>query len=87
MEKQKKGHGLIISILLIIITICLAIAGYAWAKYNNIEIGNQQASVAKWSFKVNGSNPNASSFNLENTIAENDYVKSGKVAPRNKWIL
>ena len=81
MGKQKKGHGLITSILILLIILFLAIAGYAWARYSNIDMGNSNASVAKWSFKVNGSDENSSSFNLENTINSNNSVEEGKVAP------
>lgn len=81
MSKQKKGRSLIISILLLLILLFLAIVGYAWAKYSSTNNGNTNASVAKWSFKVNGSDENFSSFNLENTINSNDSVQEGKVAP------
>ena len=77
MEKQKKNSKLTIITLVTLTAVFLAIAaiaGYGYAKYVSNFGGNMQAQVAKWSFKVNGSEGNAKTFNLINTINKNDSV-------------
>ena len=64
MKKQKKSSNLIIASLVLLTIVFLAIAGYGFAKYSNLFDGNASAQVAKWSFKVNGSDENAETFNL-----------------------
>ena len=84
MEKQKKNSKLTIITLVTLTAVFLAIAaiaGYGYAKYVSNFGGNMQAQVAKWSFKVNGSEGNAKTFNLINTINKNDSVTEGTVAP------
>ena len=84
MEKQKKNSKLTIITLVTLTALFLAIAaiaGYGYAKYVSNFGGNMQAQVAKWSFKVNGSEGNAKTFNLINTINKNDSVTEGTVAP------
>ncbi len=84
MEKQKKNSRVTIITLVMLTTVFLAIAaiaGYGYAKYVSNFGGDMQAQVAKWSFKVNGSEGNAKTFNLINTINKNDSVTEGTVAP------
>lgn len=84
MEKQKKNSRVTIITLVMLTAVFLAIAaiaGYGYAKYVSNFGGDMQAQVAKWSFKVNGSEGNAKTFNLINTINKNDSVAEGTVAP------
>ncbi len=84
MEKQKKNSKVTIITLVMLTAVFLAIAaiaGYGYAKYVSNFGGDMQAQVAKWSFKVNGSEGNAKTFNLINTINKNDSVTEGTVAP------
>lgn len=79
--KQKKSSNLIIAGLVLLTIMLLAIAGYGFAKYSSLFDGNASAQVAKWSFKVNGSEGNAETFNLVNTINPNTSVSADHIAP------
>ena len=81
MKKQKKSSNFIIASLVLLTLAFLAIAGYGFAKYSKLFDGNASAQVAKWSFKVNGSDENAQTFNLVNTINPNTSVTTDHVAP------
>lgn len=81
MKKQKKSSNLIMACLVLLTLVFLAIAGYGFAKYSSLLDGSTEAQVAKWSFKVNGSDDNAQTFNLVNTINPNTSVTTDHVAP------
>lgn len=76
-----------LKIALILIAVIL-IAGLAistaYSKYFSKITGTGTATVAKWSFKVNGSADNLGQITLGNTTAANPKVANGKVAPGTK---
>mgnify|MGYP004440762921 FL=1 len=54
---------------------------YAYAKYKTTLKGNGTATVAKWSFKVNGQTQTIPDIDLATTMKENNNVVEGKLAP------
>ena len=54
---------------------------YAYAKYKTTLTGNGTATVAKWSFKVNGQTQTIPDIDLATTMKENNNVVEGKLAP------
>ena len=85
--KKKKIYNQIITLLTIILIVFILIAGYAYSKYSTTMTGTGSASIAKWSFKVNGVSSETQNFDLAFTINPNENVIENKVAPRNKWIF
>lgn len=77
-----KKHNYLKTILFVaFISVMIAIIGYGFAKYRESSDGNIQKEIAKWSFKVNDSESGAQTFNLINTINQNDSVAANMVAP------
>ena len=90
---MKKNRTLRVSALLLALTlITTCLVGGTFAKYTSSTTGNDVATVAKWSFKVNGAefattSPQTLSFNLFDTIndtgntADEADVADTKIAP------
>lgn len=71
-----------IAMVLIAVTLIAALAiSMAYSKYFSKISGTGTATVAKWSFKVNGEAENLGTITLGNTTAQNSKVADGKVAP------
>ncbi len=89
-EKQKsttkqtatktRNKPVIILLALLLIT-AIAFSMYAYAKYKTTLTGNGTATVAKWSFKVNGQTQTIPNIDLATTMKENNNVVEGKIAP------
>ncbi len=77
MNKRLKIAMLLIAIILVA---ALAIS-MAYSKYYSKISGTGTATVAKWSFTVNGKTDNLGTITLGNTAAENSKVAEGRVAP------
>ena len=78
---MKKHNYLKIILFVAFISVMIAIIGYGFAKYRESSDGNIQKEIAKWSFKVNDSESGAQTFNLINTINQNNSVAANMVAP------
>lgn len=71
-----------IAIILIAIILVAALAiSLAYSRYFSKITGTGEATVAKWSFKVNGKADNLGKITLGNTASANSKVADGKVAP------
>lgn len=71
-----------IALILVAIILIAALAiSLAYSRYFSKITGTGEATVAKWSFKVNGKADNLGTITLGNTTAENSKVADGKVAP------
>ncbi len=68
-------------VLLAVILIAALSISLAYSKYFTEVTGTGEAIVAKWNFKVNGQDQTITKITLANTLAENDKVVAGKVAP------
>ena len=89
-EKQKsttkqtatktRNKPVIILLALLLIT-AIVFSMYAYAKYKTTLTGNGTATVAKWSFKVNGQTQTIPNIDLATTMKENNNVVEGKIAP------
>ena len=89
-EKQKsttkqtatktRNKPVIILLALLLIT-AIVFSMYAYAKYKTTLTGNGTATVAKWSFKVNGQTQTIPDIDLATTMKENNNVVEGKLAP------
>lgn len=77
---MNKRLKLAITLIAIIIVAALAIS-IAYSRYFSTITGTGTATVAKWSFKVNGQSDNLGTITLGNTAADNSKVADGKVAP------
>lgn len=77
MNKRLKIAMLLIAVILVA---ALAIS-MAYSKYYSKIEGTGTATVAKWSFTVNGQTDNLGTIVLGNTTAENPKVAEGRVAP------
>ena len=78
---MKSAKNKITVIILAIITLATIVIGYGLAKYIGKSQGAGEATVAKWSFKVNDAEDGSKTFNLINTINPNSNVQEGKIAP------
>ena len=89
-EKQKsttkqtatktRNKPVIILLALLLITE-IVFSMYAYAKYKTTLKWNGTATVAKWSFKVNGQTQTIPDIDLATTMKENNNVVEGKLAP------
>ena len=89
---MKKKENKSMAILLLVIMVALILVSGTYAKYTSTASGSDTATVAKWSFKVNGteiavtgSAPSVT-FDLFNTIKDTDEstetdVTTGLIAP------
>lgn len=78
---MKSAKNKIIVIILAIITLATIVIGYGLAKYIGKSQGAGEATMAKWSFKVNDAEDGSKTFNLINTINPDSNVQEGKIAP------
>ncbi len=89
-EKQKsttkqtatktRNKPVIILLALLLIT-AIAFSMYAYAKYKTTLTGNGTATVAKWSFKVNGQTQIIPDIDLATTMKKVNNVAENKLAP------
>ena len=80
MATQKKSYAArlgVLAVALSLVTACLL--GGTMAKYVTEVTGTGSATVAKWSFKANGSDTTLTEVNIANTAYTN--VATGKIAP------
>ena len=85
-EKSKisntKNNTKPIVILLVLTLITATIFSmYAYSKYKTTLTGNGTATVAKWSFKVNGQTQTIPDIDLTQTMDTHNNVAEGKIAP------
>lgn len=74
---KKKNLGILLILLLLVGT-----GVYTYARYVTEVSGNATVEVAKWAVKVtDGSADLSKNFDLTLTLAENDFVADGKIAP------
>ena len=89
-EKQKsttkqtstktRNKPIIILLALLLIT-AIVFSMYAYAKYKTTLTGNGTATVAKWSFKVNGQTQTIPDIDLATTMKKVNNVAENKIAP------
>ncbi len=89
-EKQKsttkqtatktRNKPVIILLALLLIT-AIVFSMYAYAKYKTTLTGNGTATVAKWSFKVNGQTQTIPDIDLATTMKKVNNVAENKLAP------
>ena len=80
--KAKSKKSYIVVILLILAILISSIFGYyAYSKYKTTLTGNGTATVAKWSFKVNGQTEQFTIVNLEETMNTANNVTTKRIAP------
>ena len=89
-EKQKsttkqtatktRNKPVIILLALLLIT-AIVFSMYAYAKYKTTLTGNGTATVAKWSFKVNGQTQTIPDIDLATTMKKVNNVAENKIAP------
>ena len=79
-NENKYTNKLIIIVQLLVIIIYI-LSMFAYSRYRTISNGAGTATVAKWSFKVNGSTESIDDIDLADTMETNDTVTSGKIAP------
>ena len=77
----KTRNKLVIILLALLLITAIAFSMYAYAKYKTTLTGNGTATVAKWSFKVNGQTQTIPDIDLATTMKENNNVVEGKLAP------
>ena len=77
--KSKNKGAVVVLALALIVAIILSM--YAYSKYTSTLTGNGTATVAKWSFKVNGQTQTIPDIDLATTMKENNNVVEGKLAP------
>ena len=77
MSKKKKIF--IVSIILLIVILSF-LGGNAYARYMSQVVGQANAEVAKWSFKVNGNTDNMQTINLSSAY-DNEFISKNKLAP------
>ncbi|MBO5349575.1 MAG: hypothetical protein J6A89_07155 [Clostridia bacterium] len=80
MNKSKKSKFIII-LLIIAILLSAVFSYYAYSKYTSTLTGNGAATVAKWSFKVNGEPVQFATINLEDTMDNVSNIIEKRVAP------
>lgn len=86
-EKNKKSATKYVVLAMLALIVIVSVSMYAWAKYKSSLQGNVNSQVAKWSFKVNGSDTSTIDildFPITRTD-ENSMVDSNTIAPRNIW--
>ncbi len=77
-QSNKKAITILLALLLIT---AVVFSMYAYAKYKTTLTGNGTATVAKWSFKVNGQTQTIPDIDLATTMKENNNIVKGKLAP------
>ena len=78
--KKSKKKNILIAIELMLIAIII-FSMYAYSRYSSKVNGTGTATIAKWSFKVNGQTETLATINLADTMKTNNTVKQGTVAP------
>ena len=78
--KKSKKKNILIAIELMLIAIII-FSMYAYSRYSSKVNGTGTATIAKWSFKVNGQTETLETINLADTMKTNNTVKQGTVAP------
>ena len=70
-------------VILLVLTLITAtiFSMYAYSKYKTTLTGNGTATVAKWSFKVNGQTQTIPDIDLTQTMDAHNNVAEGKIAP------
>ncbi len=71
----------ILILLALLLISAIAFSMYAYAKYKTTLKGNGTATVAKWSFKVNGQTQTIPDIDLTQTMDTHNNVAEGKIAP------
>ena len=71
----------IVVLLALLLVTAIAFSMYAYAKYKTTLTGNGTATVAKWSFKVNGQTQTIPDIDLTQTMDTHNNVAEGKIAP------
>ena len=79
-ERMNKRLKIALTLVAIILIATLAIS-LAYSRYFSKITGTGTATVAKWSFKVNGQADNLGAITLGNTTEDNSKVADGKIAP------
>ena len=77
---QNNTKPIVVLLALLLIT-AIAFSMYAYAKYKTTLTGNGTATVAKWSFKVNGQTQTIPDIDLTKTMDSHNNVAEGKIAP------
>ena len=77
---KTRNKPVIILLALLLIT-AIAFSMYAYAKYKTTLKGNGTATVAKWSFKVNGQTQTIPDIDLATTMKKVNNVAENKIAP------
>ena len=77
---QTNTKPIVILLALLLIT-AIAFSMYAYAKYKTTLKGNGTATVAKWSFKVNGQTQTIPNIDLATTMKKVNNVAENKLAP------
>ena len=71
----------IVVVLALLLVTAIAFSMYAYAKYKTTLTGNGTATVAKWSFKVNGQTQTIPDIDLATTMKKVNNVAENKLAP------
>lgn len=77
MSKKKKVF--IVAIILLVVILSF-VGGNAYAKYMSQVVGQANAEIAKWNFKVNGQTDNIQTINLASAY-DNEFISKNKLAP------
>ena len=77
--KSKNKGAVVVLALALIVAIVLSM--YAYSKYTSTLTGNGTATVAKWSFKVNGQTQTIPDIELGETMDAHNNVVTPKLAP------
>ncbi len=77
---QTNTKPIVVLLALLLIT-AIVFSMYAYAKYKTTLTGNGTATVAKWSFKVNGQTQTIPDIDLTQTMDTHNNVAEGKIAP------
>ena len=77
-KSQKKNWLIVIELILVVIVV---FSIYAYSRYRSQLNGEGIATIAKWSFKVNGQKETIATINLADTMKTNNVIKQGTVAP------
>ena len=77
---QNNTKPIVVLLALLLVT-AIAFSMYAYAKYKTTLTGNGTATVAKWSFKVNGQTQTIPDIDLATTMKKVNNVAENKLAP------
>ena len=80
-DKKTNNNKPIVILLALLLITAIVFSMYAYAKYKTTLTGNGTATVAKWSFKVNGQTQTIPDIDLTQTMDANNNVAEGKIAP------